>query len=185
MLRVTWRRLAARDWRLRWMTPAVSALLLGGCASSPGLLSTPSRLVHAAGSAGAAGASTVGGSHWCYSRDLDDCRTSTAARRAAKRELKIIHRACGGRGITKDYVGGFEQAFVDVALGGDGAVPAYPPRPYWELWHRTPQGHAAAQHWFDGYAAGAQRAWGYFGDFNVVPTTAGEICEAPYAECGN
>jgi hypothetical protein len=85
--------------------------------------------------------------------------------------------------MTKDYGAGFEQAFVDVALGGSGAVPAYPPRPYWELWHRSPQGHAAAQHWFDGYAAGGQRAWSYFGEFNVVPTTATGDCGPLQPEC--
>lgn len=60
-----------------------------------------------------------------------------------------------------DFRRGFEQAFIDVAMGASGEVPPLAPRDYWDSDNRTAAGHARAQAWFEGYAAGANIARGY------------------------
>ncbi len=57
--------------------------------------------------------------------------------------------------MSGDYKDGFEQAFVDIAQGGDGQVPAVPPPKYWNTYYRSEAGQCRANKWFDGYRAGA------------------------------
>lgn len=58
-----------------------------------------------------------------------------------------------------DYEAGFKDGFVDfVYAGGSGEPPPVPPRQYWNLDHRTPQGRAGAEDWFAGFRHGAQVA---------------------------
>ncbi len=59
---------------------------------------------------------------------------------------------------NNDFQYGYGQAFVDVALGGDGTVPPVPPECYWSTCYRTAKGHQHAQDWFAGYTAGASQA---------------------------
>lgn len=170
----------ARQRRSRWMTPAVAALIFGGCTTSDSALHTPRRMVHTVSAAAHSCVEFCHKGHWLHSRRMDDCRTASTARHVARRDLKQLVKQTDCR-PSRDFAHGFEQAYVDVALGGSGDVPAYPPQQYWELWQRTPQGHARAQHWFEGYAAGAEQAWSTFGDHNVIPTTGLEdgMCEMP------
>ncbi len=65
---------------------------------------------------------------------------------------------------SEHYAFGFKDGFVDfVYAGGDGQPPPVPPRNYWNLAWRSPQGHTAADEWFAGYRHGAKvaRAGGY------------------------
>jgi hypothetical protein len=70
-----------------------------------------------------------------------------------------------------DFQYGFEQAYVDVALGASGEVPPLPPERYWKKRARTPKGHQRAQDWFAGYAAGAEQARAQYAHFNHVATS--------------
>ena len=60
--------------------------------------------------------------------------------------------------ISRDFKYGFQQAFIDVANGGNGALPAIPPTRYWSAPYRTTWGHNKARNWFEGYQAGASTA---------------------------
>ncbi len=60
--------------------------------------------------------------------------------------------------ISRDFKYGFQQAFIDVGNGGNGALPAIPPSRYWSAPYRTTWGHTKARHWFEGYQAGASTA---------------------------
>ncbi|WP_145197180.1 hypothetical protein [Thalassoglobus polymorphus] len=63
------------------------------------------------------------------------------------------------RGVhSRDFKSGFRQAFEDVAMGASGEVPPLPPKAYWKEKNRTCNGHARADQWFAGYAAGSQVA---------------------------
>ncbi len=55
---------------------------------------------------------------------------------------------------TKHFAEGFEQAYIDVALGKLPVVPAVPPSKYWNAYYRSCAGSNAVQDWFDGYTAG-------------------------------
>lgn len=64
-------------------------------------------------------------------------------------------------GVCNDFEDGFRQAFIDVAMGACGQVPAVAPKKYWKYCDRTTTGHTAAESWFGGYQSGAQVALGY------------------------
>jgi hypothetical protein len=58
-----------------------------------------------------------------------------------------------------DYVMGFRDGFVDfVYLGGTGEPPPVPPRHFWNVMLRSPEGKQRANLWFDGYRHGAAAA---------------------------
>ncbi len=60
--------------------------------------------------------------------------------------------------LSRDFKYGFQQAFIDVANGGNGTLPAIPPSRYWSAPYRTTWGHNKARNWFEGYQAGANTA---------------------------
>jgi len=58
-----------------------------------------------------------------------------------------------------EFGAGFRDGFVDVVYaGGSGEPPPVPPRQFWNVGWRSPEGHAAADQWFAGYRRGAQVA---------------------------
>jgi hypothetical protein len=91
--------------------------------------------------------------HHAYHRRLDDCAVRHDAVLRAAAAIRRCHR-----GESCHFRNGFTQAYVDVAQGGDGAVPPVPPERYWKGCRRDARGHEQAMEWFDGYAAGAESA---------------------------
>lgn len=91
---------------------------------------------------------------WHYLRCVDEKVTiheaADRANLALQRDYPVAPSA--------HFCDGFGTAFVDIALGAHGEIPPVPPRRYWKLCYRTENGHAIAQEWFAGYAAGAARA---------------------------
>jgi hypothetical protein len=164
-----WDRLAA--WRQRYwrMTPAVAALLFGGCTG--GIAAWTPGLGHLHNS----NCSPL------YCREIDDCVSAHRAKIAAKECLQA-QAAQSNCGFSCDYVYGFEQAFIDVAQGGWGMTPAVPPRRYWGLCSRTPAGKERACDWLAGYSAGAERALAMLGDEGVIATSF--RCGACGGQCG-
>ena len=53
---------------------------------------------------------------------------------------------------------GFRQAYQDVASGGNGCTPSFPPREYWSWKFQSPEGKLRVAAWFAGYPHGAQAA---------------------------
>ena len=89
-----------------------------------------------------------------FSPMIDKYVTRKAAIRCANRALKEMR--C--RELSTDFCNGFRCAYVDVACGGNGAVPPVPPQCYWQASRRHSEGHMKADQWFAGYEAGAQSA---------------------------
>lgn len=115
------------------------------------------------------------GRHSKYSRCVDNLVTKHEARHLARAALdQMGPHPCD----SCDFRLGFEQAFVDVAQGGWGDVPALPPPKYWKNWARTPEGHQRTQMWFAGYAAGSAQARAHYEPFNQV--AASDMHDAPY-----
>ena len=102
----------------------------------------------------------------CYNRTIDDFVACKVAKDVARHHLAILYADDGHP--TYDFQAGFEQAYADVALGSDGQTPAIAPSPYWKSHQRTAEGHARAQQWLAGYAAGATQALECRGPFNRV-----------------
>lgn len=82
--------------------------------------------------------------------------------------------SCPEEGLYNDYALGFRDGFVDyVYAGGDGEPPPVPPRKFWNVAWRTPEGDEASHQWFNGYRHGAQVARaGGFRERGIVATTA-------------
>ncbi len=107
----------------------------------------------------------------CYNRTIDDFLASKTAREVARLHLtQLYSKQCRP---TCDFQAGFEQAYVDVALGADGTAPAMPPSPYWMNCARTAEGHQRAEEWLSGYTAGAEQALACRGPHNRVIANVG------------
>lgn len=60
--------------------------------------------------------------------------------------------------FESDYRRGFVAGYQSVSQGGDGTLPAMPPRRYWGSHYLSPEGQAKAKAWFDGYPVGVRAA---------------------------
>ncbi len=92
-----------------------------------------------------------------YWPSLDGWATKMTATKCAKKEL-LRQQWQTKTYIPADFKRGYIQAFVDVANGEAGDVPAVPPPRYWNTAFRSAQGRMAADRWFDGYRKGAADA---------------------------
>ena len=62
------------------------------------------------------------------------------------------------RGFETHFERGFIEGYSAVSQGGDGFVPAMPPREYWGSEYQTADGAQCVNTWFEGYPAGAAAA---------------------------
>ncbi len=104
----------------------------------------------------------------------DHVSVKKAAIKAANRALS--EQDCGE--TSRDFRFGFQQAYIDIANGGTGALPAIPPPRYWAAPYRTAWGHNKARNWFSGYEAGASAAQCCMpADTLSVPTSVYRGCD--------
>ena len=117
---------------------------------------------------------TFSGNH-LYCRQIDDFAAGMTARKIARKHLALnLTSDCPTPSC--DYRRGFEQAYVDVALGSSGQAPPVPPAMYWQAGFRTPEGHAKVDDWYRGYCDGAQHAVPLRGEYNRVQPGS---CQGP------
>jgi len=62
------------------------------------------------------------------------------------------------RAFESDFRLGFIAGYQSVSQGGDGTVPAMPPRKYWGPEYLSPEGQTKAKAWFEGYPEGVRAA---------------------------
>src|SRR5450755_1724794 len=68
-------------------------------------------------------------------------------------------QGCASAASTSDYEVGFKTGFVDyVFAGGTGEPPPLPPRMFWNMDLRLPDGRERANQWFAGYRHGSRVA---------------------------
>ena len=67
------------------------------------------------------------------------------------------HQYCN-EGCLDDFCAGYRQGYEDVAGGGTGCTPNFPPRDYWGWQHQTAEGQKKVSAWFSGYPNGARAA---------------------------
>lgn len=109
----------------------------------------------------------------CYHYGAPDgCRDRTSVQFAAVAgaNQELAEQFAGK--VSSDFEFGFQQAFIDIANGGSGALPTVPPPRYWSAPYRTSWGHDKARDWFAGYQAGANSAkCGALQEAQAAPTT--------------
>lgn len=77
----------------------------------------------------------------------------------ANRSYEVNVAQTGAERIhNNDYKRGFVAGYQAVCDGGDGEIPAVPPRKYWGSRYLSPEGQAKSRAWFEGYPAGVQAA---------------------------
>lgn len=107
--------------------------------------------------------------HWDFIPTDDDAEDF--AEDAAHRRLHQLRR-CSHERLTLDYREGFVQAYEDIAKGGNGVVPAVPPKRYWKSRYRSPQGRMDAYQWFAGYESGANMAFADgVAEYRAIPSS--------------
>lgn len=107
--------------------------------------------------------------HWDFIPTDDDAEDF--AEDAAHRRLHQLRR-CSHERLTLDYREGFIQAYEDIAKGGNGVVPAVPPKRYWKSRYRSPQGRMDAYQWFAGYESGANMAFADgVAEYRAIPSS--------------
>lgn len=82
-----------------------------------------------------------------YHKHIDKFVTTSTAQKCARRDLKFFD-------VTCDFKDGYQQAYIDLAVGRPACVPAIPPKKYWHAWHRSCAGRDAVDQWFAGYRNG-------------------------------
>jgi hypothetical protein len=94
-----------------------------------------------------------------FSWKHDRRRSIEAYRQLADEVWLETAAACPDLQLTSDYGLGFRDGFVDyVYAGGSGEPPPVPPREFWNVMLRAPDGKARANQWFAGYRHGARVA---------------------------
>lgn len=95
-----------------------------------------------------------------YCEPIDDACAATSARFSAHRAWRQYSHLCIDGDPHKCYFkDGFLDGFCDVATGGDGCLPAIPPRKYWKSCYETEAGRAKICAYFQGYPQGVQAAF--------------------------
>jgi hypothetical protein len=92
-------------------------------------------------------------------------------------------QSCASAAAGKDYEAGFKDGFVDyVFAGGTGEPPPVPPRTFWNMDLRLPEGRERANQWFAGYRHGARvaRESGYRNLAEIQISLTGPIADDAY-----
>lgn len=91
------------------------------------------------------------------------------------------HHFCNEKYLD-DFCAGFRAGYMDVAAGGNGCTPAFPPQDYWSWKYQTAEGQARTAAWFAGYPHGARAAEedgvGHFSQLQMSSTTFNEYHQA-------
>jgi hypothetical protein len=94
-----------------------------------------------------------------FSWKWDRSRSLKTYRRWADEAWQAERGGCPDGAGDADYALGFRDGFVDyIYAGGNAEPPPVPPREYWNVAMRGPDGKAAAAQWFAGYRHGANVA---------------------------
>ncbi len=109
----------------------------------------------------------------------DGIRDHVSVKKAAVKAANHSLSEQDGGGVSRDFKFGYQQAYIDIANGGSGALPAIPPARYWAAPYRTTWGHNKARDWFTGYEAGACSAK------CCMPANTLSVPTSVYRDCDN
>jgi hypothetical protein len=115
---------------------------------------------------------------------MDKWTSSAMARRCADRYL-LRQQFQTRRWISKHYKTGFRDAFMDVANGESGEVPAVPPPKYWNTHYRTEKGKQCVEQYFDGYRSGSALAAAEMNTMKTIGASYDWSIEKPKQPCAS
>jgi hypothetical protein len=106
-------------------------------------------------------------SKYCFK--IDRIRSKSVYHRWADEEWERAVQSGPDFPVSAAYHAGFVDGFVDyVYLGGIGEPPPIPPRQFWNVEGRSPEGKAMANDWFAGFRHGSRM--GAEGGYRVLAT---------------
>lgn len=110
--------------------------------------------------AASTGCSAWTGAHhaWQYNRQWNDSMMSYRQKCMATKAWHSRKHCYANQKYLKDFAQGFKAGYMDVAAGGKGCTPPFPPREYWGWKYQSSEGQARVAAWFSGYPYGAQAA---------------------------
>jgi hypothetical protein len=76
---------------------------------------------------------------------------------AAKAWHSRKHHFCNEK-YLREFSQGFKAGYMEVADGGTGCTPAFPPREYWGWKYQSCEGQARVAAWYSGFPHGARAA---------------------------
>lgn len=95
--------------------------------------------------------------HYCES--FDRIKTHCRHKRFAEASLEDYMHVHDPEAPSPDFACGYVDGFTRyLDKGGAGNPPPVPPRQYWRVDNRGPQGRRGAEEWFAGFRAGAAAA---------------------------
>lgn len=118
--------------------------------------------------------------------ELQDLAISSRNRNAAYSAWKAARWDYWRQGVpyrTREHISrGFRQGYFDVAAGGSGKLPMFPPSSYWGVRYQNPAGNELVAAWFRGYRDGVMAAErDGVGYFNQIPSSSAPPQANPYA----
>ena len=94
-----------------------------------------------------------------YSANRDRKRSLRTYREWAEQAYSRFCDCGSSASLSCSFEAGFKDGFTSyVYAGGSGEPPPVPPREYWDVRKRNPNGHTCASDWFEGYRQGASVA---------------------------
>jgi hypothetical protein len=92
------------------------------------------------------------------------------------------HHFCNEK-YLREFSQGFKAGYMEVADGGTGCTPAFPPREYWGWKYQSCEGQARVAAWYAGYPHGARAAEEEgIGNWTQIQTSSG--IQQQYAQHG-
>lgn len=120
---------------------------------------------------------------WSYNGTWNEGMFQSKIKHAAKRAWKSRSHCYANQQHLKDFARGFRAGYVDVADGGTGCTPTFPPREYWGWKYQSAEGQAKVSAWFSGFPYGAQAAEeDGMGNYSQIQTSL--AIQKQYAEHG-
>lgn len=115
----------------------------------------------------------------CWNSMMMNYRNEAWANKAWHRRK---HQFCNERHFH-EFCEGFRAGYMEIADGGNGCTPAFPPRQYWNWKYQSAEGQAKVAAWYAGYPHGARAAEeDGIGNWTQIQTSTG--IQREYAQHG-
>lgn len=96
--------------------------------------------------------------YWRYNPYWNESMLAYRNRSAASKAWHCRKHHFANQRCLKEFAEGFKAGYSNVADGGNGCTPAFPPRDYWGWRYQSCEGQARVAAWFAGFPHGARAA---------------------------
>jgi hypothetical protein len=117
---------------------------------------------------------TAANNAWTYNRQWNDKMLRDKHVVASRRAWNARSSCFQNQKHIKEFSRGFRAGYMDVADGGTGCVPSFPPREYWGWRYQSCEGQEKVSAWFSGFPHGVRAAEeDGIGNYYQMQTSAG------------